>query len=208
MNKNSTEEKLHIFTKLSRLTPDKYFIFDVEQQEVTWLTKEADEAQRVLIKDIIHSEDLSKVLDSFAQARNMKDQDIATRIYRLKDTSGIYRWTHDCITVYQRDSSGAIKSIIGLATDFEDQNGPENAPHLAFEKILSITKMATTKEVARHIIHEINNPLTVIHARSFQLTQMVENNNINPEKINQIAESISATTDKIAQIVSSLRSKT
>jgi C4-dicarboxylate-specific signal transduction histidine kinase len=55
------------------------------------------------------------------------------------------------------------------------------------------------------IAHEINNPLTVIQARSFQLTQMVEQGKIDPEKIKQAAESISKTADKIAKIIKSLR---
>ncbi|MFP5519380.1 MAG: sensor histidine kinase [Bdellovibrionia bacterium] len=55
------------------------------------------------------------------------------------------------------------------------------------------------------IAHEINNPLTVIQARSFQLTQLAELNKLDPEKVIQIAESVSKTADKIARIVKSLR---
>lgn len=207
MDSISAHEKLQIFTKISQLTQNNYYIFDVEQQSLSWLSKKnADELQKIPLEDIIHVEDLEKVKSSFHQARTMRDEDIVTRIFRLKDPSGAYRWTQDRFTVYQRNQDGKISSIIGLATDIHDQKIAEENLQITVEKLLANAKMAAIGEMSGGIAHEINNPLTVIHARAFQLSQMVESNKIEPEKIKQAAESIGKTVDKISKMVNSLRS--
>lgn len=72
-------------------------------------------------------------------------------------------------------------------------------------RLLAASRMAVLGEISGGIAHEINNPLTVIQARSFQLLQMAEAGSLNAAKIKSAAESISKTGDKIAKIVSSLR---
>lgn len=207
MNSISTHEKLQIFTKLSQLTQNNYYIFDVEQQRLSWLSKEiAEEMLKIPLEDIIHAEDLEKVKSSFHQAGSMRDEDIVTREFRIIDPAGGYRWTQDRITVYQRNQNGKIKSFIGLATDIHDRKSAEENLQLTVEKLLANAKMAALGEMSGGIAHEINNPLTVIHARAFQLSQMVEHDKIDPEKIKQAAESIGKTADKISKMVNSLRS--
>lgn len=189
MDKFSSEEKLQILTKLNAVNLDQYFIFDVGQHTLTWLNRNAEPMASVKLEDIIHSEDLQKVTQSFEQFLAANDQNVITRTFRLKNDSGGYRWTQDRITVHQRDATGEATSILGLATDIHE------------------AKMAANEEVSRDLTHEINNPLTVIHARSFQLNQMVEINNVNIDKVKQVAESIATTADKISQILSSHRQK-
>jgi len=72
-------------------------------------------------------------------------------------------------------------------------------------RLLSASRMAVLGEISGGIAHEINNPLTVIQARSFQLQQMCDLGNLDSAKIKSAAESISKTADKIAKIVKSLR---
>lgn len=76
------------------------------------------------------------------------------------------------------------------------------------EEMISTIQQSALSEMAGGLAHEINNPLTVIHARSFQLTQMAENNSIDPEKVTQIAESITLAAKKIEKIIKSCRSLT
>lgn len=72
--------------------------------------------------------------------------------------------------------------------------------------MISSAKMAALGEMSGSIAHEINNPLTVIQARAFQLTQMLEANKLDPAKIQQARESINRTAEKISRIINSLRS--
>jgi PAS domain S-box-containing protein len=96
--------------------------------------------------------------------------------------------------------------MYGVAWDSTEEVITEQQMAEARAKMISSTKMAALGEMSGGIAHEINNPLTVIQARAFQLTQMLESNKLDAPKVKQIAESISRTTEKIARIIRSLRS--
>lgn len=98
------------------------------------------------------------------------------------------------------------KRMYGVAWDSTEEIMTERQIQETRAKMISTTKMAALGEMSAGIAHEINNPLTVIQARSFQLTQMAEMNKLDPEKVKHAAESISRTADKIARIIKSLRS--
>lgn len=94
----------------------------------------------------------------------------------------------------------------GVAWDSTEEALTEKEMAEAKARLISSTKMAALGEMSGGIAHEINNPLTVIQARAFQLTQMVDGDKLDPAKVKQAAESISRTADKIAKIIKSLRS--
>lgn len=96
--------------------------------------------------------------------------------------------------------------MYGVAWDSTEEFQTEREMAEAKAKLISSTKMAALGEMSGGIAHEINNPLTVIQARAFQLQQMVDAGKMDPAKIKQAAESISRTADKIARIIKSLRS--
>ncbi|UXR63803.1 PAS domain-containing protein [Bdellovibrio bacteriovorus] len=96
--------------------------------------------------------------------------------------------------------------MYGVAWDSTEEIQTEMQMAEAKAKMISSTKMAALGEMSGGIAHEINNPLTVIQARAFQLQQMVDAGKTDPVKIKQAAESISRTADKIARIIKSLRS--
>lgn len=111
------------------------------------------------------------------------------------------------IKVYGKCSQTPNSHLMyGVAWDSTVEILTEREMTEAKARLISATKMAALGEMSGGIAHEINNPLTVIQARAFQLTQMVESQKLNPEKIKQAAESISRTADKIAKIIKSVRS--
>ncbi|KYG64195.1 PAS domain-containing sensor histidine kinase [Bdellovibrio bacteriovorus] len=110
------------------------------------------------------------------------------------------------IRCYGKFMADDASRMYGVAWDSTEEVLTEQQIAEAKAKLISATKMAALGEMSGGIAHEINNPLTVIQARAFQLQQMVENNKLEPEKIKQSAESISRTADKIARIIKSLRS--
>ena len=97
------------------------------------------------------------------------------------------------------------QQIRGVSWDSTEEISTANEIQEARAKMVSSAKMAALGEMSASIAHEINNPLTVIQARAFQLLQMVEQGNTDSGKMKQVAESISRTTEKIAHIIKSLR---
>ncbi|KHD89985.1 MAG: histidine kinase [Bdellovibrio sp. ArHS] len=110
------------------------------------------------------------------------------------------------IRCYGKFMADESSRMYGVAWDSTEEVLTEQQIADAKAKLISSTKMAALGEMSGGIAHEINNPLTVIQARAFQLTQMVEHEKLDAEKIKTAAESISRTADKIARIIKSLRS--
>lgn len=111
------------------------------------------------------------------------------------------------VRVYGRFMPSATSArMYGVAWDSTEEVLTEKEIAEAKARLISSTKMAALGEMSGGIAHEINNPLTVIQARAFQLGQMVDHDKLDPVKVKQAAESISRTADKIAKIIKSLRS--
>lgn len=141
------------------------------------------------------------------EAVNIKVQEA---VKRRQDFYVTYRMIYDNREVHHVRCYGKFldekSRMYGVAWDSTEEVLTEREIAEAKAKLISSTKMAALGEMSGGIAHEINNPLTVIQARAFQLSQMVENNKLDPEKIKQASESISRTADKIARIIKSLRS--
>ncbi len=139
-------------------------------------------------------------------------QRFAEAIKHKQDIYVTYRVTWDNGEIHHIRCYGRFLSsrkdpkMYGVCWDSTEEVQTEQQIEAARAKLIANTKMAALGEMSGGIAHEINNPLTVIQARAFQLTQMVDNDKADPEKIKQAAESISRTADKIAKIVKSLRS--
>lgn len=216
MEKLDTTQKLRILEKLSSISQNSFFILNVKSSSITWLSEQSEErfgytANQIHtmnseeLADLIHPDDRPALSKSLEKALILKDQEVLTREYRIKECNGTYHWLQDRLTPYSRDSSGNIVEVVAIVTNMDEQKAREASLNNTMEKLLSSAKMAALGEMSGGIAHEINNPLTVIQARAFQLSQMVENNNLDPDKIKQAADSISRTADKIAKIIKSLR---
>ncbi|WP_374079830.1 PAS domain-containing protein [Bdellovibrio bacteriovorus] len=140
---------------------------------------------------------------------NLKVQEAAEK---QQDFYVTYRVTYDNQEVHHIRCYGkfmfqaATPRMYGVAWDSTEEILTEQQIAEAKAKLISSTKMAALGEMSGGIAHEINNPLTVIQARAFQLSQMVELDKLDPAKVKQAAESISRTAEKIARIIKSLRS--
>ena len=122
--------------------------------------------------------------------------------YRIHHPSGELRYIR---AIGRPISKNGEQSYFGIAWDETEAFKNRNLQREQEAKMLASAKMAALGEMSGGIAHEINNPLTVIQARAFQLQQIADNGPISPEKIHQAADSISKTADKIARIIRSLR---
>jgi signal transduction histidine kinase len=105
----------------------------------------------------------------------------------------------------QEAAPGETMKMYGVAKDITQDVLKQQLFADQKNRMISSSRMAVIGEISGGIAHEINNPLTVIQARSFQLLQMAEQNTLDAVKVKAAADSISKTGDKIAKIVKSLR---
>jgi len=72
-------------------------------------------------------------------------------------------------------------------------------------QMISTSKLLALGEMAGSMAHEINNPLSIIQGYSQMLRQLISAEPIDLERISVVSEKIETTTERIAEIVSGLR---
>ncbi len=72
-------------------------------------------------------------------------------------------------------------------------------------KSLQSSKLAALGEMAGGLAHEINNPLAILLGYSSRLEKLLEKNQINDPKLNEIPSKINAVIDRVSAIIKGLR---
>lgn len=132
-------------------------------------------------------------------------QGIVSFSYRFRWPNGEVHYIEMHVSIEDKFQDGNRLKLYGVAKDVTQDVLRQKVIDDQKNRLLSASRLTVLGEISSGIAHEINNPLTVIQARSFQLQQMCENGNLDPVKIKSAAESISKTGDKIAKIIKSLR---
>ncbi|MGC4117347.1 MAG: PAS domain-containing protein [Myxococcales bacterium] len=139
-----------------------------------------------------------------------------TKQYVLDD---LWVWTHkrplhiDCEPVTRHDGAvrrwrttkspvldeqGKVAFTVGVSQDITEQLEAE-------ERAVNAARLAALGEMAGGIAHEINNPLSVILARSQLLRLAQERGTLSPEQLRKALETIENNGTRIVQIVRGLR---
>ena len=99
-----------------------------------------------------------------------------------------------------RSSDGTVRGVVVVATDRTDIIKQEQVLKNERAKSLQNDKLATLGSMLACIVHEINNPLTVIASSA----SLMEKYKLNPEAIDSKLAVIKRSTERIAKIIKSL----
>ncbi len=103
---------------------------------------------------------------------------------------------------YKGTQIGGAVLLINNLTEQKDLF--KEIEQLRYKQLLT-SKMASLGEIAGGVAHEINNPLTVIVGAADRLKRYASTSRMTPEFLEQTADKIQATTDRIAQIIKGLK---
>ncbi|MBZ0290502.1 MAG: PAS domain S-box protein, partial [Anaerolineae bacterium] len=93
----------------------------------------------------IHPADMERVMQYRGRLPHLKDDEVATQEYRMKNPRGEWRWLHSQEVVFTRDSDGAPRQILGITSDVTEQRQTEDALRESEEKyrhFMEITPIA------------------------------------------------------------------
>lgn len=153
----------------------------------------------------VHPEDLQGMVDGNRAYQADPERGILELKYRMIWPNGEVHFIETYGSNTPFEGNEQVTRLYGVGKDVTARELERKFLDDQKNRILANSRMTILGEISGGLAHEINNPLTVIQARSFQLLQMLEHGDLDPAKVRAAAESISKTGDKIAKIVKSIR---
>ncbi|MEG4023992.1 PAS domain S-box protein [Microcoleus sp. S13C4] len=258
------QESQQFIKKVADATPGILYLYDLEEQRniytntsmFTLLGYTSDEITAMdssLMPQLIHPEDLPKIVKHQASFAGMEDGETREIEYRVRAADGQILWLQSRDTIFSRNSDGQAKVIIGVSQDITTSKQAEEALRQSEARerekardlesallelrstqtqLIQTEKMSSLGQLVAGIAHEINNPVNFIYANIDYLNQytkqlldlvtLYEQEYPNPnskiidriqeidldfmaEDLRKVVGSMQVGTDRIRQIVLSLR---
>ncbi len=140
--KKKAEEALrqnHAFTEsIINASPDIIYIYDIEERKNTYANEglqknlgysavEIKEMGDQVIPALMHPEDFEYYLQTtFPKYADLKDKEIVTSEFRMKDRTGGWHWLDAKESIFLRNSDGTPKQIFGIIRDITERKKVQN----------------------------------------------------------------------------------
>jgi PAS domain S-box-containing protein len=145
---------------------------------------------------LVHPADLPGAEASLQRVMSLKTQDYCE--FRIIRPDGDMRHVSSAQGAVL-DEQGNVSRIVGIGVDISERKRLE-------AQLASSARLSALGVMAGGVAHEVNNPLTIIHASASDLLDALKHNGQVPvETLTRAATRIRQTADRIAKIVKSLR---
>ncbi|MEG4941264.1 PAS domain S-box protein [Microcoleus sp. F4-D5] len=258
------QESQQFIKKVADATPGILYLYDLEEQRniytntsmfalLGYTSDSITAMDSPLIPQLVHPEDLQKIIKYHASFVGIEDGETMEIEYRMRAASGQFLWLQSRDTIFSRNADGQAKVIIGVSQDITTRKQAESALRQSEARerekardlesallelrstqtqLIQTEKMSSLGQLVAGIAHEINNPVNFIHANIDYLKQYTKQlldlvslyeqeypepnskivNRIQEIDLNFMAEdlrkvvgSMQVGTERIRQIVLSLR---
>lgn len=207
----SKSEKLRIFIEtIVNLSPDILYIYDLLQNKINYINDgifkilgysipEIQEKGSFLASDLMHPDDykyyVNKILVNY---KNMKDNELNTFAYRIKNKNNEWRWLESTEIVYKRLSNGLPEQIFGVVHDITDKVEYEEKLIIAKDKAEESDRLKTS--FLQNISHEIRTPLNGI----LGFIDLLQIKSISKEDRDGFIEKIKLSSDRLLSIINNV----
>ncbi len=172
------EESQRFIRQIADATPNLLYIYDLEEKRNIYSNREVAkvlgytpeeivEMGAGLVPNLVHPDDLTRVLKHHERFATAKDGEIVESEYRMKNALGEWRWLYSWDTVFARTAGGTPKQILGAASDMTALKQAEEALRQNNE-ILAATNAELARatrlkdEFLANMSHELRTPLNAI----------------------------------------------
>ena len=129
-------DKTDFLRRITEITPGVLHVFDIEERRSVFINQSLEallgfepETVRAMGVDVIstlmHPDDLPLFEQHLDRVRSLSDGEVVHFEHRLRDQVGQWHWFRSCDTVFARGDLGAVRQLIGVATEITDRKRAE-----------------------------------------------------------------------------------
>jgi PAS domain S-box-containing protein len=145
---------------------------------------------------LVHPDDLPKAEASLKRAISFKTQDYVE--FRIVRPDGSLRYCSSAQGAVLGENGSPVR-VVGIGMDITERKRME-------AQLEASARLSALGMMAGGVAHEINNPLSIIHASASDLLHtMQEEGHVSQDTVSRTATRIRQTAERIAKIVKSMR---
>ena len=151
--KQGLAEETHLKDSIADTSPGIIFVFDLEKGKHVYINEKVKnlygyepaelKALGEQIYDlIIHPNDMASFKNRYRDMQMLKDGEVRSLEYRLKNKDGVYRWLRNYESVFKRSADGKPVQMIGLALNIDSEKQTADALERSREELLEAQELA------------------------------------------------------------------
>ena len=139
-----------MFEKVAMVSPNVMYLFDLVEKKNLFANKRFIELLgyppsndgSALVQRIFHPEDARNAELHFARMMTLRDDEVATMVFRVKDATGAYRVFDARESIFERDAQGRPTKSLGVANDITALRAAQDHARVQTRLLESVLKSA------------------------------------------------------------------
>ena len=154
---NTTIQRQQFVQNIIDALPSGVCIYDVRQNKDVFINRAfaealgsvpAKEPQKAgFIRSVMHPDDWQPFLDYVKKLSGLSDDEPAEFEFRLRHSSGFWRWFQTRDKVFSRNEDGSVREIISIATDITERKNAEDEARFMTDLDRAVKPLTDPKEV-------------------------------------------------------------
>jgi len=143
--------------RIVEVSPSVIYLYDVKRRKNVFINRTIaaalgyDAGEKALeaefLRSVMHPDDWRPFLDHLRRFAGLSDEEIISFEYRIRHSSGEWRWYQSRDKIFSRNGDGSVREIIGMATDITERKHAEEKIHFIDTLNKALRPLAGPEEI-------------------------------------------------------------